>query len=196
MNNISIRQAVKTDAQIITELNLQAGGGVAEFLLTGLIPNVSPKQMMQHQIESDEAPYSYQFVIVAELDNRVVGSANFYPSEFNHVPDASEESFIPFDRTNAVLAPMYRHCPKNTIYLHALAVLPEYQGKRIGKKLLDYVKNIAKEKKQAVTLHAWMDNHRAIKLYENEGFKIIERIEIKCQPLLPHDGGMVLMQFN
>ena len=143
MNNISIRSAKKVDAQIITELNLQAGGGVAEFLLTGLIPNVSPKQMMQHQIESDEAPYSYQFVTVAELDNHVVGSAHFYPSEFNHVPDASEESFIPFDRTNAVLAPMYRHCPKKTIYLHELAVLPEYPGKGAGNKFFAYDKNIA-----------------------------------------------------
>ena len=196
MNNISIRSAKKTDAKIITELNLQAGGGVAEFLLTGLIPNVSPKQMMQHQIESDEAPYSYQFVTVAELDNHVVASAHFYPSEFNHAPDATEESFIPFDRTNVVLAPMYRHCSKNTIYLHALAVLPEYQGRGIGKKLLDYVKNISQEKNQAVTLHAWADNHSAIKLYEREGFKIIECIKIQRQPLLPHDGGMVLMQFN
>ena len=61
---------------------------------------------------------------------------------------------------------------------------------------MDYVKNIAQEKNQAVTLHAWVDNHRAINLYEREGFKIIERIDIKRQPLLPHDGGMVLMQFN
>lgn len=196
MPAITLRPAKKSEVGIITELNMQASGGIVEFLLSGLMPNSSPKEMMHRQISSEEPPYSYRFVTMAELNNEVVGIAHYYPSEYNRAPNAFEKAFIPFERTNYILTPMYQNAPKNTLYLHALAVFPKYQGLGVGKKLLDFVKETAKQKNQSVTLHAWRDNHRAIALYEHEGFRTIEHANIARHPLLPHDGGMLHMQWS
>ncbi len=58
MNGIKICPAEQNDSEIITLLNIQASGGVIEILLTGLIPNVSAHQMMQHQILEEEGQYN------------------------------------------------------------------------------------------------------------------------------------------
>lgn len=194
MRGISIRSAQKNDAEFIAKLLIQASGGLIEFLLHNVIPNVSPEQIMRHEIEGDEARCSHRFVMIAELENHPVAILHCYPSKlYLEEPDSHNDPVF-LERMD-YLSPMQQNFPKNALYVNAIAVLPQYQNRGIGKKLLDYAKNIAEQKKQAVIGHAWVDNHRAIELYEREGFKIIERIDIKRRPLLPHDGGMVLMRF-
>ncbi|MCX7124208.1 MAG: N-acetyltransferase [Gammaproteobacteria bacterium] len=195
MSDIIIRPAIKNDAAFIAKLLMQASGGIIEFLLTDVMPNVSPEQIMQHEAESDEARCSYRFVTIAELENKPVGILHCYSSELYLETNDSHNDPAFLERMNYLL-PMQHNFPDNALYVNAIAVLPNYQNKGIGKKLLDYAKCIAKNKKQAVIGHAWADNNRAIELYEREGFKIIEHIDIKRRPHLLHDGGMVLMRFK
>ncbi len=195
MSEIRIRPAAKTDAKMIAELSLVAGGGVVEYLLTGLMPGFSVQQMMQFRFGGDELPFSYLCCSVAEIDGEIAGISNAYSSDYNKIPSSSEKDFIPTDRINYLLKPLYKNIIPNSYYLNSIAIFEKFRGKKIGSALLNHVANEAKQKNfNSVILHAWTDNTKAIKLYEREGYKIIEHIDIQRQPLLPHDGGMELMQ--
>ena len=56
--------------------------------------------------------------------------------------------------------------------IEALFILPEEQGKGIGKLLIDVVK-VYKEK---LNLHVYEKNSRAISFYKNQRFEILNRI--------------------
>lgn len=58
----------------------------------------------------------------------------------------------------------------NDDYLAAIFVTPAFQGKGIGKKLLNYVKNISPE----ITLSVYSKNTPSIHFYTREGFRQIE----------------------
>ena len=56
--------------------------------------------------------------------------------------------------------------------LERIYILAEYQGKKIGEKILEKIKNIAMlEQKKYVWLGVWELNTKAIKFYERFGFK-------------------------
>ena len=63
----------------------------------------------------------------------------------------------------------------NIICLDALFVKEKYRNKKVGKKLLEMVEYWAKEnyEKYAIEVTAINNNSRAIKFYEDFGFKII-----------------------
>jgi len=56
-----------------------------------------------------------------------------------------------------------------------LAVLPEFQGRGLGKILLAHAESKAKHAGFAtIALTVELDNKRAISLYANQGFQIVE----------------------
>ena len=149
--------------------------------------------MLMLTMSSEDLPYCYRTVDVAEQDGDIVGMAQYYSGNFLKMPTPDDPSPIPFERLNYLVVPLRRHFPKHALYLDSLATVPSCRGQGIGTALLNHVKEIAKRNGQPLALHVWSDNKNAIALYEREGFKIIEHIDIKRQPLLPHDGGLVLM---
>jgi len=61
---------------------------------------------------------------------------------------------------------------KDALEIGRIYVLNTYQGKGIGKKLLDYAVTKAIENKlRYIWLGVWEHNHNAIRFYEREGFK-------------------------
>jgi len=62
----------------------------------------------------------------------------------------------------------------NSLYIHRLAVLPEYQGKKIGSTLLKYICEIClKQNMNSVTLQVKKFNIEAQRFYERHGFERI-----------------------
>jgi len=62
----------------------------------------------------------------------------------------------------------------NSLYIHRLAVLPEYQGKKIGSTLLKYICEIClKQHMNCVTLQVKKFNIEAQRFYERHGFERI-----------------------
>ena len=69
---------------------------------------------------------------------------------------------------------------KNVTKLERLYLLKEFYGLRLGQKLLQFNLDISKENEQsAMWLYTWKENHRAIKFYLNNGFKIIGSYDFK-----------------
>ncbi len=46
----------------------------------------------------------------------------------------------------------------------------------------------------SLNLMVWSDNRNAIKFYEKQGFQEVKHIKVDYHPLLPHQGGIKLMQ--
>jgi ribosomal protein S18 acetylase RimI-like enzyme len=62
---------------------------------------------------------------------------------------------------------------KNALEIERIYVSGEHHGKRIGKKLLDFAINIARDKRfDYVWLGVWEHNYKAIGFYEHNGFKL------------------------
>jgi len=60
----------------------------------------------------------------------------------------------------------------NALEIERIYVLQEYQGQRIGNKLLDFAIEMAIDKKyNYIWLGVWEHNAGAIRLYESKGFK-------------------------
>lgn len=60
------------------------------------------------------------------------------------------------------------------LYLHHMAVLPEYQNQRIGQAMLNYALEYGKSLGLQIKLEVNEHNPSAIHLYEKYGFKFIE----------------------
>ncbi len=65
------------------------------------------------------------------------------------------------------------HLSKHECELTKMAVKPEYQGKQIGKKMLDYMIDVAKKKNyHKMVLYTSPKLKKALGLYKSKGFKI------------------------
>lgn len=66
---------------------------------------------------------------------------------------------------------------RKVLYVDDLCVDENVRGKNIGKKLYEYILSIAKDKScNAVTLHIWNFNEKAMKFYEKIGFEPLKTL--------------------
>jgi len=65
-------------------------------------------------------------------------------------------------------------CEPDAMEIQRIYVLSDYQGKQIGKQLLDFATGKAIEQQMKnIWLGVWEKNPNAIRFYQNNGFKII-----------------------
>lgn len=66
----------------------------------------------------------------------------------------------------------------NALHVHLLVIEPQYQGKRIGAKVMNIVHQEAiAEMRQRVTLSSFTRNHRAIAFYRSLGYELVNTEE-------------------
>jgi ribosomal protein S18 acetylase RimI-like enzyme len=64
--------------------------------------------------------------------------------------------------------------PPNSTKLERLYVLEKFYDRKLGKQLMDFNLNLAKQNGQSgVWLYVWTENHRAVRFYNNYGFQQI-----------------------
>lgn len=97
----------------------------------------------------------------------------------NRIPDAGQVSasmddneYFVIREENIIIGVARIQFPHGTCHLDRMVVLPEYQGKGIGKDLTQFIINLAKERGAN---KVWLDTtpalKSAVKLYESMGFK-------------------------
>lgn len=69
----------------------------------------------------------------------------------------------------------------NTTKIHKIYILPETQGKGIGKLLIDAITQFAKENDSATLLLNVNRFNKALTFYQKLGFKIIQEIDIELE---------------
>jgi len=58
----------------------------------------------------------------------------------------------------------------SSIYLYRIAILPEYQGKNIGKEIINYACEYSKDLNKLLYLDCWAGNEKLRKFYTEVGF--------------------------
>ena len=104
-----------------------------------------------------------------EIDNRIVGIIVL--TEIEHV----EYKNVEWLTENG-----------NNLYIHRLAVHPNFQGKGYAKQLMDFAENYATENDfNSVRLDTFSQNSRNIKFYKNRNYKQLESIYFPKQSTFP-----------
>ena len=191
--NIIYREGKKADSHSIAELDYIASGGAAEFLFHDLLPGYSPVQIVASNLEKDLYPHTYRSAIVAELNNKVIGMSLSFPATYHQITPEMRE-FLPADRLEH-FKDFFSTRVVGSFFLDALCVLADYRNQGIGAQLIGLTKSKAKEKGyKTLSLIVFADNVRAQQVYRRHRFETVRTIELKSHPLIPHQGGCLLMK--
>lgn len=193
--NIIYREGRKEDSLRLAELINIASEGVVEYLFHDLIPDLTPVQIIAHNLESDKYPRSYKSTIVAESNGKIVGMALSIPSQFHRITEEMK-NFFPEERL-AHLKNFFSTRIENSLLLDTLCVEEEFRGKGIGGELISLTEKKAKENSyDALSLIVFADNTAAQRLYKRCGFEIVKKVKLESHQLIPHEGGCFLMKYN
>ena len=109
-----------------------------------------------------------------------------YPDRDSFVNDAKNKELYVCSKNGKVIAciSLCKHMDEvylpvkwktkngNNLYIHRLAVHPDFQKKGVGKILMDFAEKYAREKKYiSVRLDTFSVNKRNLKFYESRGYK-------------------------
>lgn len=198
-----LRAATVNDCPKIAQLFSIASDGVANYVWSTIqadYPGLSLIEIGTKRYAKEQTDFSYQNCVVVECNGEVIGMMVSFPlkasvaeSERNcEVANHSESSLSEPD----VLAPYNRlklKAPK-TWYIGGIALDPAFRGQGIGTQLLDIARIQAQEQGfQKLSLLAFEQNKRAVKLYERNGFKVIERTSVVPDELIHYTGNVLLM---
>ena len=191
--SITIRQARLEDIEAIAPFVQIAGGGIAEYLLTDLIPGLSINETIEMALMDENTTYFYQHFLVAECKQTIIGASNYYPAEQHCLPDIMR-SMISKDKLDRI-EPYISSKVDHSMYIHTLAVAPAYRYTSCGLALGKKIEQIAKENHyQCLSAHDWRDNKPVYLGLKMAGFKEVQHIPIAEHPDLPYQGGMVLLK--
>jgi ribosomal protein S18 acetylase RimI-like enzyme len=84
---------------------------------------------------------------------------------------------------------------EDNIYIHRLAVHPDFQGKGFARKLMDFAENYAQEKGcLSVRLDTFSQNHRNQRFYEARGYQKLGDIFFPKQSEYPFYGYEMVLR--
>jgi len=190
---ITYRNGIQDDCTVLAKLVDIASEGVIKYLFHDLIPDMTPVQIVAHNLCTENSHYSYKSAIVAEYNQNLIGVSLSYPSHFHQISDEMK-NFLPKDRLDHFRS-FYSSRVEDSLFLNALCVDDCFRGKGIGTKLISLTKKKANESGfKALSLMVLADNTDAQRLYSRCGFKITESVELKSHELIPHEGGCLLMK--
>jgi ribosomal protein S18 acetylase RimI-like enzyme len=186
--DVAIRPATRADCRRIAELFQISSEGVVDYIWEQLkpeYPGLSPLEIGERRYRRESTPFSYHNCLMAEHVGEAIGMLHAFVMEARDGPPG------PID---PVLRPYAEMEAPGSFYIAGLAVLPGYQGRGIGTRLL------AAGRERARTLGAtelslivFAGNRGALRLYAREGFEEIDRRPIVPHPLIAHTGDALLM---
>jgi ribosomal protein S18 acetylase RimI-like enzyme len=188
-DNVTFRAATKEDSRTIAELFSISSDGVVDYVWSTLAPEypgLEPVEIGAVRYAREEGNFSYTNCVLAEREGRVVGQLCTYP-----VVASTEEPDEPVD---PVLEPYGRLEIPGTLYISSLALFREFRGVGLGTKMIAIARDQARERNlDALSLLVFEQNTGAVRLYEREGFREVDRAPVVPHPLINHTGDVILM---
>lgn len=167
-NQRMIRKAKIEDSDAIALCLLQAMEAIV-YRFIGENNPTEARAFMQHFVQAEANQYSYQNCWVAETDDSVVAAANVYNGAhlyrlrypvLDHIYHHYQQTIQPEDETGP-----------GEFYIDSLGVLPAWQGKGTGTRLLQFlVAEYVQKQKITLGLLVDSDNPGAQRLYLRTGF--------------------------
>jgi ribosomal protein S18 acetylase RimI-like enzyme len=186
------RPAEKEDCAKLAELINIASGGIMEYLFHDLVTGTTPVQVVARNLESENSPYSYRSAIVAAEESDVMGMALSFPSSYHKITNTMR-NYFPADRMEH-LRHFYTSRVEDSWLLDALCVIESHRRRGVGEKLISLTKEKAVENGcRTLSLITFADNDLAIPFYKRTGFEIVEKVELRGNEFIKHEGGCLLM---
>ena len=116
----------------------------------------------------------------------MIGQLCTYPVEAD--PEKPDEPGDP------ILEPYGRLEIAGTLYISSLALFDGFRGMGLGTEMISIARDQARERGfDALSLLVFEQNAGAVKLYEREGFREVDRATVVPHPLIHHTGDVLLM---
>jgi ribosomal protein S18 acetylase RimI-like enzyme len=186
---VTFRAATAEDSRRIAELFSISSDGVVDYVWTTLAPEypgLEPVEIGALRYAVEDGPFSYTNCVLAEREGEVIGQLCTYPVEAS-----AEEEEEPVD---PILEPYARLEIPGTLYISSLALFDGFRGKGLGTEMISIARDQARERGfDALSLLVFEQNTGAVKLYEREGFREVDRAAVVPHPLINHTGDVILM---
>ncbi len=187
--DVTVRQAVETDAVMLAKLIDIAGEGIPTWLwrqsCTG---DQSSLDIGAERARRTSGGFSFCNAFVAVRGNDISGMVLSYP-----IVAAPEDDP---DKLPAPIAPFVELEQQSvgTWYINALAVFASQQGRGIGSMLLKSAETAAIQSGYFQTsVQVYAQNKGAARLYERNGYHVAARSKVRDHPSHPYYTGDVLL---
>jgi ribosomal protein S18 acetylase RimI-like enzyme len=194
------RPATRADSHRIAELFRICSGGVADYVWSTMAdeyPGLSLTEIGARRYAREDIPFSYRNCVVAEVGGEVVGMLVAFPIAVP-APDARRDAAAPAegrapDRPD-VLAPYGELEVPGSYYVCGMAVLLEHRNRGLGTRLLAIARAEARARgMETLSLLAFEQNQGAVRLYERNGFVVVDRRPVVPHELIHYTGDALLM---
>jgi ribosomal protein S18 acetylase RimI-like enzyme len=188
---VTFRAATAEDSRTIAELFSISSDGVVNYVwmtLASEYPGLEPVEIGAIRYAGEEGNFSFTNCLVAEREGAVIGQLCTYP-----VAPASAEN-PDGEPVDPVLEPYARLDVPDTLYISSLALLEGFRGMGLGTRMISIARDQARERGlDALSLLVFEQNAGALKLYEREGFREVDRAAVVPHPLINRTGDVILM---
>jgi ribosomal protein S18 acetylase RimI-like enzyme len=186
---VRFRAATKEDCYELASLFRIASSGVADYMwsrLASKYPGLTPLEIGARRFAREEGNFSYKYCVVAEQEGAVFGMLFTFPIEEGQ--EADDEPADP------ILKPYEKLESTGSFYICALALLPGFRSRGVGKEMLSIAREQAHQRGfGTLSLLVFEQNKGAVKLYERNGFEVAGRAPVVPHELIDHTGDVLLM---
>ncbi len=186
----SFRAAIKEDCYDIARLFRIASDGVVDYVWSTLAPKypgLAPLEIGARRYASEEGNFSYKNCVVAEQDGAVIGMLCTFP-----IKDGQEGAGD--ELADPVLKPYEELEIPGSFYICALALFPGFRGRGLGTEMLSIATKQARERGVGtLSLLVFEQNEGAVRLYERNGFEVVDSAPVVPHDLIHHTGEVLLM---
>ena len=184
---VTFRAATAEDSRRVAELFSISSDGVVDYVwmtLASEYPGLEPIEIGAVRHASEEGNFSFTNCVVAEREGTIIGQLCTYPVE-----DSARETVV-----DPILEPYARLEIPGTLYISSLALFEEFRGMGLGTEMISIARKQARERGlDALSLLVFEQNTGAVRLYEREGFREVDRAAVVPHPLINHAGDVILM---
>jgi GNAT superfamily N-acetyltransferase len=188
--DVVLRPAAPGDCRRIAELFRVSSDGVADYIWSQLQPDHPGASLVEigaRRYAREKTAFSYQNCLVAEHRGEVIGMMHAFVIAPAEEPAAARA-------VDPVLRPYAELEQPGSLYISALAVVPPHRGQGLGRRFLAAARERARRLGcPALSLICFDQNEGAKRLYEREGFTIIDRRDVVPHPLIHAAGTALLM---
>jgi ribosomal protein S18 acetylase RimI-like enzyme len=183
------RPARKEDCRTIAELYRISSDGVADYIWLKLAePGEEHIEVGERRYAREDTVFSYRNGTVAERNGEVIGMLVAFQVEPD--PDVSD----PDEEVDPVLKPYSELERPGSFYICGMALFPEYRGEGLGTRMLELARQQAYERGlEELSLIVFEQNTGARRLYEQHGFREVDRRPVVPHELIHYRGDALLM---
>ncbi|PLW92123.1 MAG: hypothetical protein C0592_12430 [Marinilabiliales bacterium] len=216
-NDFTIRPATLNDSDFLVKAILMADRGPSPVSSYSGVFNLSEEEaaskiklMLEEELDSCEL--SPEHFLVAEKDGQIAAAVAGWVEGFDGVASwmvrsALFQEYYPKEalenaqKLKPVVDEVVVHRTMGALQLESVFVDPAFRGNRLATKLFSaHVENCKKEhpKTEFAELMTYLENKKAIALYQKLGFDVIKQSKSKNPNVLNYypGSGMVLMQIK